>query len=168
MKIGIISDTHDNIRNVIKAVLILQENKVDLVIHCGDIISPAVIPHFEGLKTVFIRGNNDGDPALLRERISEIGGEFFDDIAELELGGKKFAIYHGQIRSRLDDLIESGRFDYILTGHTHTVRDDSIGGTRVLNPGAHFWNCENTIMILDTSTNEVELIDIWQEEAEEI
>ncbi|NIO23209.1 MAG: YfcE family phosphodiesterase, partial [Candidatus Aenigmarchaeota archaeon] len=40
MKIGIMSDTHDQTRRVRKAVDIFNKEKVELVIHCGDIIAP--------------------------------------------------------------------------------------------------------------------------------
>ena len=46
MKIGILSDTHDDIDNTNKAIDIFQENDVKAVIHAGDIISPPVITEF--------------------------------------------------------------------------------------------------------------------------
>ena len=39
MKIGIISDTHDDITNTNKAIDIFEENKVEVVIHADDISS---------------------------------------------------------------------------------------------------------------------------------
>ena len=46
MKIGMLSDTHDDIDNTNKAIDIFQENDVKAVIHVGDIISPPVITEF--------------------------------------------------------------------------------------------------------------------------
>jgi len=46
MKIGILSDTHDDYENTNKAIDIFQENDVKAVIHAGDIISPPVITEF--------------------------------------------------------------------------------------------------------------------------
>ena len=43
MKIGIISDTHDDIHNVQNAIEIFREEKVDWIIHAGDFIFPGVI-----------------------------------------------------------------------------------------------------------------------------
>ena len=43
MKIGIISDTHDDVDNTNKAIDIFKENDVKAVIHAGDIISPPII-----------------------------------------------------------------------------------------------------------------------------
>ena len=41
MKIGILSDTHDDIDNVNKAIDIFQENDVKAVIHAGDMVDTA-------------------------------------------------------------------------------------------------------------------------------
>jgi uncharacterized protein len=46
LKIGIISDTHDDIENVQEAINIFNKNEVNLVIHTGDYISPRVIQEF--------------------------------------------------------------------------------------------------------------------------
>ena len=46
MKIGMLSDTHDDYENTNKAIDIFQENDVKAVIHVGDIISPPVITEF--------------------------------------------------------------------------------------------------------------------------
>jgi uncharacterized protein len=46
LKIGIISDTHDDIENVQEAINIFNKNEVNLVIHTGDYISPGVIQEF--------------------------------------------------------------------------------------------------------------------------
>ena len=40
MKIGVLSDTHDHIPKIKRAVEIFNEEKVDLVLHSGDIVAP--------------------------------------------------------------------------------------------------------------------------------
>ena len=40
MKIGLISDTHDNIKNIENAISVFSNKRVSFVIHAGDIISP--------------------------------------------------------------------------------------------------------------------------------
>ena len=49
MKIGIISDSHDDVENVNKAIDIFEEEKVQVIIHAGDIISPPIIKEFKKL-----------------------------------------------------------------------------------------------------------------------
>ncbi len=57
MKIGIISDTHDDIDNTNKAIDIFQKNDVKAVIHAGDIISPPVITEFYRSMGITVRSN---------------------------------------------------------------------------------------------------------------
>ena len=54
MKIGIISDTHDNMPKIAAAARVFNEEKVDLVLHAGDIISPITANEFSALKAPFI------------------------------------------------------------------------------------------------------------------
>lgn len=43
MKIGILSDTHNEIENVRKAVSVFESLGIDTVIHCGDVTIPRVL-----------------------------------------------------------------------------------------------------------------------------
>jgi uncharacterized protein len=47
MKIGIISDTHDDIENVQKAIEIFNGERVNCVIHAGDFVFQGVVKEFE-------------------------------------------------------------------------------------------------------------------------
>jgi uncharacterized protein len=160
MKIGIISDTHDNVANIIKAAGIFTQKKADFVIHCGDIVAPATVAYFKGLKMKFIMGNCDGDIETIRKKIGEIDGEYLGETGEVKAGSRLIGIYHGTDPARLEGMINSGRFDYVLTGHTHKSRDEKIGKTRVINPGAHYYGAENTVAILDTEKDTVEMVKV--------
>ncbi len=69
-------------------------------------------------------------------------------------------VYHGTIPGNLDAAIKSNKYDYILTGHTHVKRDEPIGKTRVINPGALFGAHLYTIALLDIANDGVEFIGI--------
>ena len=51
MKVGIISDTHDDFEAINHAIDIFEDNSVGAVIHAGDFISPPVISEFRRLKS---------------------------------------------------------------------------------------------------------------------
>ena len=76
MLVGLISDTHDRLPMVEKAVKRLNEEKVKLVLHAGDYVAPFVIPKFKDLKArlIGVFGNNDGDHELLKKGFSEHKG----------------------------------------------------------------------------------------------
>ncbi|MFH1511541.1 MAG: metallophosphoesterase [Candidatus Woesearchaeota archaeon] len=158
MKIGIISDTHDNVENVLKAVKVFKSLKVDFVVHCGDMVAPKTVDYFAGVKLKMVKGNCDGDIDNLGLKLRSIGGEYLGEFAELFVDGKKFLAYHGHDPARLDSFIKSGLYQYILTGHNHKSRDEPVGRTRVLNPGAHYYGGEGTVMILDLQNDNVDLV----------
>ena len=49
MKIACISDSHDHMDNILKAVSIINEKKVSALIHCGDYVAPFVKKWFDKL-----------------------------------------------------------------------------------------------------------------------
>ena len=65
LKIGVISDTHDDIQFTKKAVGIFNTLEVDYVFHAGDYIYPGMIALFgelnKNIKFYGVRGNNDGE-----------------------------------------------------------------------------------------------------------
>lgn len=159
MLIGIISDTHDNLHNIQKACKIFSEKKVEYVLHCGDITSASTVNFFNGQKMKFISGNADYSIEKIKETIVKNGGEILGNIGKIELDEKKIAMYHGTKPDILDELIQSGKFDFIFTGHTHVGEDKKIGKTRVINPGAHK-DGENTIVVLDLKKNYANFINL--------
>jgi putative phosphoesterase len=158
MKLGIISDTHDNVENVIKAFKLFSDRQVDRVLHCGDIIAPKTVTFFNGPPVTAVKGNCDGDVPMLAKLLEERGGEHLGDEGLLDLEGQKICIYHGTNPAKLDTFIKSGAYQYVLTGHTHVLRDERVGSTRVLNPGAHYYGADGTVMLLDLSDDKVEVV----------
>ena len=61
MKIGIVSDTHNNLKNIFKICEIFNSNSIDLVIHTGDISLPKALKAFDNLEMemIGVYGNND-------------------------------------------------------------------------------------------------------------
>ena len=159
-KIGLISDTHENVRTIIKAVNLLKSLGPDLVIHSGDIISPPVLERFVGLPMRFVFGNNDGERAGLKKKCLELGFGEIDDELDFNVDGKSIHVYHGTSSKRLDQIIQTQQYDYVIHGHTHIPRNDVLGKTRVLNPGALFAAERHTIAVLTLPEGTFEIIDV--------
>ncbi len=133
IKLGIISDTHDNLDLVREAVEFF-EGRVDAVIHCGDMVAPFTAELFDsGFDFYAVRGNNEGEWNL-KETVEEFG-EFFNNVAELEFSGKRIAVYHGTEEELVEGLVESGKYEYVLRGHTHSKKIQEESGTIEINPG---------------------------------
>ena len=160
MKIGIISDTHDNMPKIAAAVHLFNDEKVDLVLHAGDFISPITADKFATLESSFIGvfGNNDGERLYLTKRFEKIG-PIYPDYHEFEFDGKRGVIMHEP--KFIDALVKSGAYDLIIYGHTHEI-DIREGKTLVINPGeACGWiSGKATVVILDTGPMHPRVIDI--------
>ena len=158
--IGIISDTHENEQAMKKAAEIFISRNVDFAVHCGDIVSPPVLENLKGLKMKIVFGNNDGEKAGLVNKCKEIGFWEIKEELEFEYKNKKFYVYHGTKPKILDAAIKSNKYDYVLTGHTHIKRDERIGKTRLINPGALFRVYPYTIALLDAKKDKLEFVEI--------
>ena len=77
MFIGVISDTH-NIKNIGKIISILNNEKVDLVIHTGDITKAETLKKFSLLNCPLtgVYGNNDRSEVGLQEVCEENNFKF--------------------------------------------------------------------------------------------
>lgn len=169
MKIGIISDTHDRLESIQKAVEIFKKNNVGLIIHCGDWISPFVVNYFGGIPVKGILGNNKGDVEimkLLNQKLSEpLEIEFAKEFREFELEGKKYCIIHGDDKENLEREISREKYQAIFTGHNHQVRNEIIDKTLVLNPGSISFIVSGKIVdkasvaIYDSKINKAEIIE---------
>jgi len=139
MKIGILSDTHDQYHNIRTAVKILNKEHVKLVIHCGDWISPFTHAFYRDLKCPMkgVFGNNDGDRFyhLKYANKSGISITFEERILSLTIDKRKIVAYHGDYPEATDALITCGKYDAVFHGHTHISVNTMIGNTLSLNPG---------------------------------
>jgi uncharacterized protein len=163
MKIGLISDTHDNIENILKAVREFKSRHVDVVLHAGDFVSPIAVESFAGIKLVGIVGNNDTNIPGLTSAFNKIHGELKGEIFEAVYDGINLVIYHGTSSSKKEFLIKSGKYDMIIYGHTHRKANDKIGRTIVVNPGTAkgwFFGFYATIAVFDTRSRIIDFVNL--------
>ena len=158
MLLGILSDTHDRSEMMRLAVAALQERGAQFFIHCGDVCTPDVLDPLAGLPSAFVWGNCDWDRLALQRYAQAIEVPCYGAFADLELGGKRVAVLHGDDRSKMDAVLKAGGHDYLFHGHTHVKRDERIGRTRVINPGALFRASEKTVALLDTDSDRLEYV----------
>jgi len=136
MKIGIISDTHNNRGNILKAISIFNEQKVGLVLHAGDMASAATAGEFaalDGAKLIYVSGNCDIDRSLMQRTIEELGGEYYDPSYDGEIEGRRIYMTHKP--DVMEAAAGSGRYELVISGHTHKRAIQRVGKTLVVNPG---------------------------------
>jgi putative phosphoesterase len=152
MRIGILSDTHDQVARTTLAVRLLVAEGAALLIHCGDFTMPAVVEELAGLPTYVVLGNNDFDENGLRRAVALIGGTFLGRGGVFECAGKRLAVTHGDLSRELRRLTEQAP-DYLFFGHSHAFEDRREGSTRWINPGALHRAPEWTVALLDLNTD---------------
>lgn len=129
MKIGIISDTHGNIKNIDKALQYLS--KCDLIIHAGDCIDDAEYIHYAtDLDVKSVKGNcdlfnSDGDYELT-----------------FSIKNKNFFVCHGHnynVKASINSLYrfaKNNNIDFVVFGHTHIPIYKTIDNITFINPGS--------------------------------
>ncbi len=138
MRIGVLSDTHNNISNLLRALRLFEDEQITTLVHCGDMTNITTARQMTGFDVIYVNGNMDNSAAAVNDTIwfmnpnSEVPGAVFSG----KLGGVKIGATHGHLSGKLDKLIRSGGHAFVFTGHTHRRRDERIGKTRVINPGA--------------------------------
>jgi hypothetical protein len=169
MKIGVISDTHDQIEKIEQMIKVLNQERVELVIHCGDWVSPFILPWYKQLncpiKSIF--GNNDGDKFRHLAVAQSIGLDvtYEEGFLSLEIDGRKVCVYHGEYEDIVDALVTCGTYDAVFHGHNHIKSMETIGKTLSLNPGTLMLKTRPGVegasfAIYDTETNIARIIDL--------
>ena len=157
--IGIMSDSHDNLDAIRKAIKIFNNRDLDLVIHAGDLISPFTAFEFQKLdpELVAIYGNNDGEREGLKNAYKEIC--LLEDFKEISVEGWKFSIIHGTNSAIVDSLRKCGKYDVVVRGHTHEL-EILNGKTMVINPGevCGYVSSKQTVVLLDTDDLSFEVV----------
>lgn len=156
MRIGICSDSHDHIVNIERAVRFFKQEETAMVIHAGDYCSPFTIPYFESLPLHGIFGNNDGDKYQIMKKFDQIGAAIYGSFFSFQENGLAFAVYHGTYPEITDSLILGGKYDVVISGHTHKPSIDTIGECLHINPGSmHGFEEDGMVALFDTETRNV-------------
>ena len=156
--LGVVSDTHGNMRATREAVRRLESLHVDAVVHCGDIGSPEIPALFAAWPAHYVLGNVDWNAARLRLAIDAAGHLCHDRFGTLELNRRSIALIHGDDADRLREAIESQVWDLVCYGHTHVAENHYEAKTLVLNPGAVHRASIPSVAVVDLASLEVTFV----------
>lgn len=139
MKIAILSDIHDNVWKLQKALdwITAPENAIEAMVICGDLCAPFIIGIIQrrfSYPIHLVFGNNDGDTFrithLADQQVSIHGelaeltyfeGNLYAGIEEdPDRQGLRLAANH--YHDIAEGLIQSGRYNVVLYGHNHKHR----------------------------------------------
>lgn len=159
MKLGVLSDTHDRLPTLRRALALFKRLKVDAILHAGDFVSPFAAdllgPSKLTIPLYCVYGNNDGDLAALKAKLPQI----VKGPLRLKLAGRTIVMHHFIDWLKPTDIAGC---DVVITGHTHEVVNEQKQGRLYLNPGECcgwvFDRC--TIALLDLETLAAQIIEV--------
>ncbi len=155
MRIACMSDSHDNMTQLFNAVEWCNKQKIDHVLHAGDLVAPFVNRALKNLNMplTIVFGNNDGERKGLAAMFKD---KIFKPPYELELDGKKILMLHEP-----DPLetIDTSQYDMILHGHLHEINVQE-GEPLIINPGelGGWVSGTSSMAVWDTKTNDIEMV----------
>ena len=160
MRIGVMSDIHDNIWALSDALGHLRDCQVLLCL--GDLCSPftisAIAEGFQGPVHV-VWGNNDGDKLLITRNADKAGNvTLHGDVALIELGGRPVAMTHYHEVAKA--FVGGQAHDLVCYGHNHRLRIERVGRAVLLNPGEVMGRyAVHSVAIYETDTGQAEIIE---------
>ncbi|MBN1231459.1 MAG: metallophosphoesterase [Anaerolineales bacterium] len=159
MLIGILSDIHDNLLNLEKALAAMQAKEISTVIFCGDFCSPIpcrMLAEYPGeIHIVF--GNGDGDRLAMYRMTQGKNITFHGEHMTLDVGGAKIAVTHYPFYAQA--LARTGDYNAVFSGHSHQQENQYFGETLWFNPGDVMgWQNPASIGVFNTETNKAEVI----------
>ena len=158
MKLGVVSDTHNQLANVRRIVELFNAAGVERVVHTGDITQAKTLEVFARLDAPLegVFGNNDQERDALEAAARSYGFRFADPPLCLELASRRVVVVHDPLEFEQTDVA----FEVGLHGHTHRHRCEHRAGNLFFNPGecAGHLAGHNAVGILDLTSLETELL----------
>ncbi len=160
MRIGVVSDTHNNLKNVAKIVEIFNAVEVDRVVHTGDITQAKTLDVFAHLDAPMfgVFGNNDQERDALEAAIAKHKFNFYDPPFTTTWCDRKLIVVHDPLEF---DGHLAAHHQLALHGHTHRYRLEQWGDqTCIFNPGecAGHMPDLNAVGVVDLVTMQTELL----------
>ncbi len=162
MKLGILSDTHNNTQTLQRALTLFRGRDITTLIHCGDMTSPNTAVLLKGFQVIAVTGNMDVNTGQLERTLKMLNPEnSLSATFTGEIEGVSIAATHSH-RGNVPELVENGRYTYIFHGHTHQQKHEQVNSTHIINPGALGGTRHEprSICVVNLATNHVEFIQV--------
>lgn len=135
--VGLVSDTHGHVENLERLVDRFGDKELEFIIHTGDVTRRKHIePLFElDLDIHLAIGNMDTNPGTFQQIEANKRLTVHGTAGRLEVRDWLIGFTHGHQTEFIDQFLRQN-VSYVIHGHTHDRRDETINDTRVINPGA--------------------------------
>ena len=158
MKIAIISDTHDNLFTLNKALSWINKEKIDTIIHCGDLLRmdtlKKIVDNFKG--DIYIVSGDPDDVELKKPKKLGKTVNICGQVGGLLVENMKIGFTHKPQDARR--LAKKGVYNLVFHGHTHKPWEEVVNGCKLVNPGnlAGIYY-KATFAVLDTESGDLSL-----------
>ncbi len=154
--IGIMSDSHDNLPAIRRAVDLFNQVGCSLVVHAGDVVAPFAAQELGNLKCPVkaVFGNCDGEKDGLLKIFKKIG-QITQAPYKFSHEDRQFWLTHYPVENQ-----KPAGVDVLVFGHTHRAQVNRDNHLLIVNPGeACGWvRGISTVALLETSTLKVDII----------
>lgn len=172
--IGLLSDSHGRADITARAVAALVDAGARVLVHLGDVGSVQVLDALAVpdprdadriLDAHVVFGNTDDDWPALANYARTLGITVDHPVGCLTLEpdatGRAGALtfLHGDDELAMREAMRS-QPRYLCHGHTHQKRDQRIGPTRVINPGALTRASRYTVALLETTGDSLQFLSV--------
>lgn len=161
MRVGVVSDTHNNLKNIDQIISLFNDEQITLVFHTGDITNPKSLEKFSTLNAdlIGVYGNNDRNEVGLNDIALQNNFQFQEPPSLITLCDKNIAIFH-EPDLIPNFLLENKEIDIVFHGHTHRYRYEIVNDVLLFNPGesAGMQKGKNAIGIIDLDNLEARRI----------
>jgi len=135
--LGILSDSHDHLALLQKAVEVCNQSQVGLVLHAGDYVAPFALAPLEKLEASYLGvfGNNDGERIGLENRS---GGRVKPAPRHLQVKDRHILLLHDLEKANSQEASpghSNPSLDLVVHGHTHRPEVRREESKLLLNPG---------------------------------
>lgn len=170
MILGVISDTHDKLETIDKALQYFQERGVDAIVHCGDWKLLPTMTYFAeyaaklAIPVRAVLGNRDVEVEDFMAYALQAPGDFTLQKDSISLVGNKVIALHGHHKPTLKNALQNESARIILRGHSHKELIEKQDNKLIVNPGSTAFSIPRSkqwrpsVAIVDTEKVSAELI----------
>jgi len=160
VRVGVVSDTHNQLSNVARIVELLNRAGVERVVHTGDITQAKTLEVLARLDAPLhgVFGNNDaGERAALEAAAARYAMRLVDPPLELVWAERRILVVHDP---RDLGAARETKHEVALHGHTHRRTIERSDGRLLFNPGecAGHVAGRNAVGVVDLVTLETEIL----------
>lgn len=138
MIIAVMSDSHDHIWHMERALQLVKHHGAEAIIHCGDLIAPFILKQLDTseIPVHCVFGNNDGDQyQLTRLALTELSWITLHGVTGRLPVAEDYLIGFTHWPEIAEGMAATGKYRLVCYGHTHQYVETRVQQTIVLNPG---------------------------------